>query len=106
MNPPAWANNKSIDIPEEAIRQSLESQESFDSQGFSLSKQSPFLLVGLAGLVAVCGIGAFKWKTMKKTMSPSMYLMQLRVTAQSTVLGCLALGMIYHMYQDFVLKKK
>ncbi|CAK9806617.1 HIG1 domain family member 1C [Anthophora quadrimaculata] len=101
----SWQNAKSIDIPEEALIQTLDNEKALGNK-FSITKQSPFVLVGLAGLTAVCGIGAYKWKTMKKTMRPSMYLIQLRVAAQGTVLACITIGMVYQMYTDFVLKKK
>ncbi|CAK9830672.1 HIG1 domain family member 1C [Anthophora retusa] len=101
----SWQNAKSIDIPDEALIQTLENEKALNNK-FSITKQSPFLLVGLAGLTAVCGIGAYKWKTMKKTMRPSMYLIQLRVAAQGTVLACITVGMVYQMYTDFVVGKK
>lgn len=101
----SWQNAKTVDIPDEALAQTLENQKAYNNQ-FSITKQSPLLLVGLAGLTAVCGIGAYKWKTMRKTMRPSLYLMQLRVAAQGTILACLTLGMVYQMYNDFVLGKK
>lgn len=39
-------------------------------------------------------------------MSPSVFLMQLRVGAQGVAVGALALGMVYHMINEYVLKKK
>lgn len=63
-----------------------------------------FLFVpGLIGLVAVCGIGAYKYKY-RGGMSTSVYLMQLRVAAQGTVVGALSLGLAYSMANRFLLK--
>lgn len=50
--------------------------------------------IGLAGFVTVVGLGAYNYKN-RGTMSTSMYLMQLRVASQGTVVGALCLGLIY-----------
>lgn len=67
-------------------------------------KINKIFLIGLTGLSIVCGIGVYKWKT--KTVNPSIYLVQLRVAAQATALSIIGLGMMYSMYNDFILKKK
>lgn len=69
------------------------------------ARESPFMLIGLAGLVAVCGIGAYKYKT-RGEMSTSVFLMQLRVAAQGTVVGALSLGLAYSMANEYIFKKK
>lgn len=61
-------------------------------------------VLGLAGLVAVCGIGAYKYKS-RGAMTTSMFMMQLRVAAQGAVVGCLALGITYSMLRDYVFTK-
>lgn len=38
-------------------------------------------------------------------MSTSVFLMQLRVAAQSTVVGALTLGLAYKMFNDYVMPK-
>lgn len=76
-----------------------------DSSSEKLSqkaKDSPFMVFGLAGLVAVCGIGVFKYRN-RGTMSTSVFLMQLRVAAQGTVVGALSIGLVYSMIQKYVL---
>uniref|UniRef100_A0A182MUH4 HIG1 domain-containing protein n=1 Tax=Anopheles culicifacies TaxID=139723 RepID=A0A182MUH4_9DIPT len=45
------------------------------------ARESPFMPIGIAGLVAVCAIGAYKYKH-RGGMSTSVFLMQLRVAAQ------------------------
>ena len=55
---------------------------------------------GLAGLVAALGYGGYRFNK-RGLMSPSVYLMQLRVAAQGTIVGCLALGITYTMCKDF-----
>lgn len=62
------------------------------------------LAVGVVGFLAACGIGAYKFKR-RGTMSTSVFLMQLRVAAQGTVVGALTLGLAYKMFGDYVLPK-
>lgn len=38
-------------------------------------------------------------------MTTSMFLMQLRVAAQGTVVGALTVGMIYSMAKDYLVEK-
>lgn len=57
----------------------------------------------MAGFIVVGGIGAYKWKS--RTLPPSLFLLQLRLAAQGTAIGCITLGMLYHMYEDFVKNK-
>ncbi|KAH8022644.1 hypothetical protein HPB51_000944 [Rhipicephalus microplus] len=54
----------------------------------------------LTGCVFVCTYGAFLFRRRKK-LDPSLFLMQLRVSAQGTVIGCLMLGVTYNLFQRF-----
>ncbi|XP_013148646.1 PREDICTED: HIG1 domain family member 1C [Papilio polytes] len=68
------------------------------------SKDSPFMIIGIIGLIGVCGFGAYKFKT-RGEMSTSVFLMQLRVAAQGTVVSALTLGLAYtlakkHLFKD------
>lgn len=67
------------------------------------AKDSPFMVVGLAGFVAAAAIGAYKYKT-RGNMSTSVFLMQLRVAAQGTVVACLTAGLGYTMYNQYIVK--
>lgn len=58
----------------------------------------------MAGFVAAAGIGAYKYRH-RGNMSTSVFLMQLRVAAQGTVVGCLTVGLAYAMYQQYFNKK-
>lgn len=69
------------------------------------ARESPFMPIGLAGLAIVCGIGAYKYRN-RKGMSTSVFLMQLRVAAQGTVVGALSLGLAYSMANEYIFKKK
>jgi Hypoxia induced protein conserved region len=62
------------------------------------------MLVGLAGLAIACGVGAYKYKN-RGAMSTSVFLMQLRVAAQGTVVSCLTLGLTYSMLNEYVFNK-
>lgn len=60
--------------------------------------------LGMAGFFAVAGYGLYNFR--KRNVSASVYLMQLRVAAQGTVVGTLCLGLIYSMYNQYYLKKQ
>lgn len=64
-----------------------------------------FFFLGIAGLLTACAIGAYKFKR-RGEMSTSVFLMQLRVAAQGTVVGCLTLGLAYNMLNEYVLNPK
>ncbi|KAL3181952.1 hypothetical protein MRX96_035671 [Rhipicephalus microplus] len=64
------------------------------------ARESPFMVIGLTGCVFVCTYGAFLFRRRKK-LDPSLFLMQLRVSAQGTVIGCLMLGVTYNLFQRF-----
>lgn len=69
------------------------------------SKDSPFMIIGLIGLAAACAIGAYKFKS-KGKMSTSVFLMQLRVAAQGTVVVALTAGLAYQLARDHIFKDK
>lgn len=60
--------------------------------------------LGMAGFFAVAGYGLYNFR--KRNVSASVYLMQLRVAAQGTVVGTLCLGLVYSMYNQYYLKKQ
>lgn len=55
------------------------------------------------GLMGVCGYGAYAYKKRGK-MSTSVFLMQLRVAAQGTVVSALTIGLAYTLVKDHLLK--
>lgn len=65
---------------------------------------SYFFHSGMAGFFAVAGYGLYNFR--KRNVSASVYLMQLRVAAQGTVVGTLCLGLMYSMYNQYYLKKQ
>nr|CAD7200222.1 unnamed protein product [Timema douglasi] len=60
---------------------------------------------GLTGCVIACAVGAYKFKR-RGDMSMSVFLMQLRVAAQGTVVGFLTLGLGYSMINEYLIKPK
>ncbi|KAG5679187.1 hypothetical protein PVAND_008775 [Polypedilum vanderplanki] len=68
------------------------------------AKDSPFMIVGIAGLIVACGISGYKFKQ-RGEMSTSVFLMQTRVAAQGTVVSCLTIGLLYNMFQKHVLHR-
>ncbi|KAK9302457.1 hypothetical protein QLX08_005531 [Tetragonisca angustula] len=105
MTDNTWKITEKIEIPEEAVEMIvLENEKSLTDRIYSVAKRSPFGIAGLVGFSTICGIGMYKWKT--RTVSPSVFLTQLRVIAQGTAVGIISLGMLYGMYNDYIKKKK
>lgn len=69
------------------------------------SKETPIFPIAIAGLVTAVGYGVYKFNKRGK-MSPSVFLMQLRVGAQGVAVGALTLGLLYTMVNEHILKKK
>lgn len=65
------------------------------------SREAPMMLIGLAGLLIVCGVGVHKFRH-RGTMPVSQFLMQLRVAAQGTVVAALTMGAVYSMATSLV----
>eukprot|EP00914_Ancora_sagittata_P009812 GHVO01018636.1.p1 GENE.GHVO01018636.1~~GHVO01018636.1.p1 ORF type:complete len:102 (+),score=15.49 GHVO01018636.1:64-369(+) len=59
----------------------------------------PFVPLGILGTMGMLGYGAVNFKN-KGQMSTSVYLMHLRVKAQSMVVGAMALGVTYALLKD------
>uniref|UniRef100_A0A2I9LP35 HIG1 domain family protein n=1 Tax=Centruroides hentzi TaxID=88313 RepID=A0A2I9LP35_9SCOR len=74
------------------------SQESGSQKLARKTKDAPFMVIGLAGCTLACLYGIYNYRRRGK-MTTSIYLMQLRVTAQGTVVACLTLGALYSIYQ-------
>ncbi|CAB3369117.1 HIG1 domain family member 1A, mitochondrial-like isoform X2 [Cloeon dipterum] len=78
-----------------------------ESQGGRLQRkiqEAPLFPIGIVGLLGALGYGAYSYKK-RGNMSTSVFLMQLRVTAQGAVVVCLTAGIGYSLIRDFVLPK-
>ncbi|OXU25395.1 hypothetical protein TSAR_016985 [Trichomalopsis sarcophagae] len=69
-------------------------------------QEKPIAMTGIVGMIGALGYGYNRYKTKGFLVSPSLFLMQLRVGAQAMVVGCITCGMIYNMVQQHLLKKK
>lgn len=99
-----YLHGKAVEIPEEAIRQTLENEEGLGDRLYKQIQRAPFAAAGVVGLSVVCGIGAYKWKT--RTIPAQLFLIQLRVAAQTTALGFITIGLAYQMYKNYVSRSK
>ncbi|CAD6208210.1 GSCOCG00010462001-RA-CDS [Cotesia congregata] len=67
---------------------------------------NPFLMIGVTGFIATAIIGGYRFAKRPKDSPPSLFLIQLRVTAQSVVVGSLGIGMLYGMVDHWILNPK
>lgn len=66
------------------------------------ARESPFMPIGLTGLaIIVGGIGAYRFRN-RSSRSPSVYLMQLRVAAQGTMVAALTVGLGGNMAKEYL----
>lgn len=65
----------------------------------------PFVPIGILGFVGAVTWGAYAYKK-RGNMSTSIYLMRLRVIAQTCVVGAMALGAGFTMLKSFAEEKK
>ncbi|CAH1772718.1 unnamed protein product [Owenia fusiformis] len=78
-----------------------------ESQASKLSRkiqEAPYVPLGWAGLIGACVYAATQYKHRGRE-STSVFLMKLRVGAQSMVVGAIALGMGYTLLKDYVKKE-
>ncbi|XP_063235287.1 HIG1 domain family member 1A, mitochondrial-like [Bacillus rossius redtenbacheri] len=66
------------------------------------TKDAPFLVAGVVGCTLACAYGAYMFK--RRSLPMSVYLIQLRVAAQGTVVGCLAVGLAYSLARTYLFK--
>ncbi|XP_075070222.1 HIG1 domain family member 1A, mitochondrial [Mixophyes fleayi] len=84
----------------------LPTYELNDSQTSKLirkSKESPFVPVGFAGLLAIVGYGLYKLRSRGDTKM-SVHLIHMRVGAQGFVVGAMTCGVLYSLYKDYLAK--
>ncbi|XP_069684709.1 HIG1 domain family member 1A, mitochondrial-like [Periplaneta americana] len=79
------------------------SEESHSSRLARKTKEAPLFPIGIAGLTLACLYGIYKYKH-RGNMSTSVFLMQLRVGAQGTVVACLTAGIGYSLLKQYVFK--
>lgn len=62
-------------------------------------RHNPMVPLGVSGMVGMVAYGGWNYKN-RGSMSTSVYLMHLRVKAQSMVVGALTIGATYHLIKD------
>lgn len=67
--------------------------------------EEPFVPLGMLGFFGAVGYGAYAYKS-RGQMSTSIYLMRLRVMAQSVVVGAITLGAAFTMFKNMNKEKK
>ncbi|XP_032628248.1 HIG1 domain family member 1A, mitochondrial [Chelonoidis abingdonii] len=90
---------------QESVLPSFETDNSQTSKLIRKSKESPFVPVGIAGLIAVVGYGLYKLKHRGNTKM-SVHLIHMRVAAQGFVVGAMTCGVLYSMYREYLAKPK
>ncbi|XP_039384019.1 HIG1 domain family member 1A, mitochondrial [Mauremys reevesii] len=90
---------------QESALPSYETDISQTSKLIRKSKESPFVPVGMAGLIAVVGYGLYKLKHRGNTKM-SVHLIHMRVAAQGFVVGAMTCGVLYSMYREYLAKPK
>lgn len=107
LAPFKWPKSSTLFIAPKRV--TINEQHNMDEdQSQKLSRkatESPMMVVGLAGLLVVCGIGAYKFRN-RGTMPVPQFLMQLRVAAQGTVVAALCGGAVYSMLSGGADSKK
>jgi hypothetical protein len=57
-------------------------------------------------MLGTIGYGGWRYKTKGFKFNASLFLMQLRVGAQSVVVGCITVGLLYNMYLKPIVSDK
>ncbi|XP_068091237.1 HIG1 domain family member 1A, mitochondrial isoform X2 [Hyperolius riggenbachi] len=69
------------------------------------SKESPFVPIGIAGLLGVVAFGLLKMRSRGDTKL-SVHLIHMRVGAQGFVVGAMTCGVLYSMYKEYLAHPK
>ncbi|KAK4290317.1 hypothetical protein Pmani_036769 [Petrolisthes manimaculis] len=67
------------------------------------AKESPFMIVGLVGLMGVVGAGIYGFKN--RQIKTSVYLIHMRVAAQGSLVLCLTAGICFNIYKEHIAPK-
>ncbi|KAJ8012224.1 hypothetical protein DPEC_G00066470 [Dallia pectoralis] len=69
------------------------------------AKENPFVPIGMAGFFSIVGYRLFRLKS-RGDMKMSVHLIHMRVMAQGFVVGAITIGVIYSMYNDYIVKPR
>ncbi|XP_056277108.1 HIG1 domain family member 1A, mitochondrial [Pseudoliparis swirei] len=76
-----------------------------DSKLMRKAKENPFVPLGLVGCLAIVGYRLMKMKSRGDTKM-SVHLIHMRVGAQGFVVGAITIGVLYSMYNDYIVKPR
>lgn len=79
-------------------------EETLSTKMAKHAKRNPFLMAGFASFIGACAYGVHQFKK-RGNVPISVYILQYRVIAQSSVIGCLTVGMLYHLVNDQILNR-
>ncbi|XP_012683371.1 HIG1 domain family member 1A, mitochondrial isoform X2 [Clupea harengus] len=85
------------------VKMSAVEYDEHESKFMRKAKENPFVPAGMAGCVAIVAYGLFKLKSRGNTKM-SVHLIHMRVGAQGFIVGAMTIGVLYSMYQDYVVK--
>ncbi|XP_042672925.1 HIG1 domain family member 1A, mitochondrial [Centrocercus urophasianus] len=89
----------------EPVYPEYETETSQTSKLLRKFKETPFVPIGMAGFAVVVGYGLYKLKHRGNTKM-SLHLIHMRVAAQGFVVGAITCGVLYSMFQEYVIKPK
>ncbi|XP_034412297.1 HIG1 domain family member 1A, mitochondrial [Cyclopterus lumpus] len=84
---------------------SSSSYEENESKFMQKAKENPFVPIGMAGFFAIVAYRLMKMKSRGDTKM-SVHLIHMRVGAQGFVVGAITVGVLYSMYNDYILKPR
>ncbi|NXK35499.1 HIG1A protein, partial [Piprites chloris] len=90
---------------QESVYPEYEADSSQTSKLIRKFKETPFVPIGMAGFAAVVGYGLYRLKH-RGNMKMSLHLIHMRVAAQGFVVGAITCGVLYSMFQEYVVKPK
>ncbi|KAK3886570.1 hypothetical protein Pcinc_009285 [Petrolisthes cinctipes] len=67
------------------------------------ARESPFMIVGLVGLMGVVGAGIYGFRN--RQIKTSVYLIHMRVAAQGSLVLCLTAGICMNIYKEHIAPK-
>nr|XP_009921186.1 PREDICTED: HIG1 domain family member 1A, mitochondrial isoform X1 [Haliaeetus albicilla] len=90
---------------QESVFSEYESDTSQTSKLLRKFKETPFVPLGMAGFAMVVGYGLYRLKH-RGDMKMSLHLIHMRVAAQGFVVGAITCGVLYSMFQEYMVKPK
>ncbi|XP_062349288.1 HIG1 domain family member 1A, mitochondrial [Cinclus cinclus] len=90
---------------QESVFPEYERETSQTSKLIKKVKETPLVPIGMGGFAAVVAYGLYKLKHRGDTKM-SLHLIHMRVAAQGFAVGALTCGVLYSMFQDYVVKPK